>query len=118
MTSHIETFFLAWGETDTDTRATTLRSALSDTIQYMDPRTPEPITDLQALIEYVAMYSEYAPGATAAVVNVSQTGHNIRATVKFAMPDGNAQFGQYFVEPDAQGKLARMVGFVGLGSPE
>ncbi|MGH1355752.1 MAG: molecular chaperone GroEL [Thalassovita sp.] len=118
MTDIVEIFFEAWGETDAEARAATLRGTLADAFEYLDPRTAEPVTDAEALIGYVAMYSEYAPGATAGVVHQSQTGGHTRATVEFAMPDGKKQHGQYFIEHDADGKLARMIGFVGMGTPE
>jgi hypothetical protein len=95
-----------------------LRATLSETFEYLDPRTPDPVTDIDALIAYVAMYSDYSPGATAKAVHLSQTGVHARATVEFAMPDGKVQHGQYFVTLDAGGKLTRLIGFVGLGTPE
>lgn len=118
MTNLVETFFNAWGETDAAARATALCSTLADTFEYLDPRTPEPVTDTDSLLGYVAMYSEYAPGATASAVHISQTGGHTRATVEFAMADGKTQHGQYFIEHDAQGKLTRVIGFVGMGTPE
>ncbi|PSL22211.1 nuclear transport factor 2 family protein [Shimia abyssi] len=118
MSEHITAFFAAWGETDADKRAATLANCVSPDISYLDPRTPEPITGLAALNDYVAMYSQMAPGATARVANLSETGPMARATVEFAMSDGMKQNGQYFVETDDQSRPTRMVGFVGMGEPE
>lgn len=118
MAHAIETFFGAWGDPDAQSRAQTLRDCLSAELHYVDPRTPEPITDISALIDYVAMYSQYAPGASAKVVALSDTKGAYRATVEFLMSDGKQQFGQYFVEVDAEARPRRMVGFVGLGAPE
>ncbi len=118
MSDAIESFFAAWGETDANTRKDALRTAVSPDFSYLDPRTPEPVTDFDALVGYVEMYTQYAPGATAAVVNLSETVGVFRATVAFRMADGKEQMGQYFIEPDAEGRAARFVGFAGLGEPE
>ncbi|MEP2531830.1 molecular chaperone GroEL [Shimia sp.] len=118
MSHAVETFFEAWGDPNPDTRAATLRAILPTELYYLDPRTSDALTDIDALIGYIAMYTEYAPGASARVVNLSTTGSTQRATVEFAMADGMKQFGQYFIEPDDQSRPARMTGFVGLGEPE
>ena len=114
----IDTFFAAWGEPDAQTRAQMLSDCLAPAPHYVDPRTPAPITELSALIEYVAMYTQYAPGATAKTVALSETQGAYRATVEFLMSDGKKQFGQYFAELDDQSRVQRLVGFVGLGEPE
>ncbi len=114
----IEQFFAAWGDTDADSRATTLCNCLPTDLTYLDPRTPEPISDLDELIGYVGMFSQYAPGATAKVVDLSETSGHFRATVEFGMPDGTAQLGQYFITLDDQSRAARLVGFAGSGVPE
>lgn len=122
MSNAIERFFASWGEPDPDVRAAAIRACLSPRIAYCDPRTPDTITNADALIAYVAMYTQYAPGATAQVVNLSSTQDVFRATVKFHMDSGNdggnSQLGQYFIELDAQSCLTRVIGFVGLGEPE
>ncbi|TCL08573.1 hypothetical protein BXY66_0610 [Shimia isoporae] len=118
MTHAIESFFAAWGEADADTRSDKLRETLSSQISYADPRTPDPITDAQSLVEYVGMYSQYAPGATAEAVATSETSGHFRVTVAFRMPDGNEQLGQYFIDLDDQSRITRAIGFAGLGAPE
>lgn len=118
MSEAIRAFFAAWGDNDENRRAESLREVLSPNITYLDPRTPEPVTSVEALIAYVAMYTQYAPGATASVSALSETQGHYRATVTFAMADGMTQLGQYFIEVDDQQRLMRMVGFVGLGDPE
>jgi hypothetical protein len=118
MSDAIASFFSAWGLTDADARAAALGQSLSPDIHYLDPRTPEPITSLAALVDYVGMYTQYAPGATAAVVSQSTTQGHHRATVEFRMADGTVQLGQYFIECDAEERPARLIGFVGLGEPE
>lgn len=118
MTHAIETFFAAWGEADADKRGTMLRDTLSSQISYADPRTPDPITDAQALIDYVGMYSQFAPGATAEALAFGETAGYTRVTVAFRMADGGEQLGQYFIELDDQSRIASAIGFAGLGAPE
>ncbi|SFK82960.1 molecular chaperone GroEL [Shimia haliotis] len=118
MTNAIDAFFAAWGEAVLDTRTDMLRGSLSSDVSYADPRTPDPITDTQALIDYVGMYSQYASGASAHVVASSDTAGTTRVTVAFRMADGNEQLGQYFIELDDQSRITRAVGFAGLGAPE
>ena len=118
MSHHIESFFAAWGEPDAEARATTLNAAVAPAFTYADPRTQDPIHDGDALAAYVGMFSQYAPGATAQVVNLANIGDAFRATVEFAMPDGKKQLGQYFGDTDETGRITRMTGFVGLGEPE
>lgn len=118
MTHAIESFFAAWGEADADTRSDMLQKTLSSTMSYADPRAPDPISDPQALIDYVGMYSQFAPGASAQVVASSETAGLARVTVAFRMADGAEQLGQYFIELDDQSRIARAIGFAGLGAPE
>ena len=118
MSDAIERFFASWGEPDPDTRAKALNDCLPSEVSYADPRTPETITDRETLIAYVAMYSQYAPGATARVTNLSSTQGNYRANVEFRMPDGKTQTGQYFIEIDDLSRPRNIVGFVGLGDSE
>lgn len=121
MSDPITTFFAAWELESDDTRLEKITSAVTADVQYDDPRTPETINGIDALCEYVGMFSSNAPGWSAKVVDTSNTAGMTRATVSFGGkgPDGKemVQLGQYFVETD--GKLIRrMVGFVGTGAPE
>ena len=118
MSDKIAQLFAAWGMTDAKARSKSLRECLGDPFTYVDPRTPAPITDADGFVDYVAIYTEYAPGATAQVVGLSETKGHYRATVEFGMADGTKQHGQYFVEVDDAGRATRMSGFVGLGAPE
>jgi len=118
MSDKIAAFFKAWGDPDAETRDAVLRDCISGVFYYVDPRTPDPITDADGLVGYAAMYTQYAPGATAAVVSLSETKGHYRATVEFGMPDGAKQHGQYIVDLDDAGRATRMIGFVGLGAPE
>ena len=118
MSDSIAAFFSAWGDPNPETRARSLRDCVGDSIFYADPRTPEPITDTAALNHYIGMYSQHSPGATAHVAALSKTGTSHRATVAFVMANGAGQHGQYFIELDKTGRLARLTGFAGLGEPE
>ncbi|MEL7282546.1 MAG: nuclear transport factor 2 family protein [Pseudomonadota bacterium] len=118
MSDGIKQLFLAWGDTDEDARAATLTNAIAPQFYYADPNAPEPITDMNAFLAYVGMYTQYAPGATARVAHLTECKGHHRATVTFEMADGTQQFGQYFIDLDQDGLITRMIGFAGLGAPE
>ena len=113
----VETFFSAWGMAEADARNAAIQAAVADDVTYADPRTEAPLSGPNAISEYVGMFTQMAPGAVAEVVKSDTIHGATRATVAFRMADGKEQFGQYFVEP-AEGKLTRLVGFVGTGAPE
>ena len=119
MTEAIETFFVAWGETDAEKRAGMIAGAMGDGFTYADPRTPGPIHEIGALTDYVAMFSANAPGWQARAERIDTTAGHHRATVSFGGmgPDGQEmrQVGQYFAETDETGRIVTLVGFVGLG---
>ncbi|MGV6848710.1 MAG: molecular chaperone GroEL [Marinibacterium sp.] len=116
--SRIHELFAAWGDPNAESRAAALRAGLADPFSYTDPRTPEPITSADGFADYVAMFSQAAPGATVRVANLSEAKGCCRATVEFRMADGKVQLGQYFIDTDAEGRATRLVGFVGIGAPE
>ena len=120
MTNQIDTFFAAWQLESADERLEKITSSVSSSIVYVDPRTPQPITGIEALSEYVGMFSANAPGWSANVVVSDTIGGVTRATVAFGGkgPDGTeqTQLGQYFVELDGD-SISRMIGFVGIGAP-
>lgn len=121
MADPISLFFDAWRLDASDERLAQITSAVIDSIEYDDPRTPQTLKGIEALNEYVGMFAANAPGWSARVLGTDTTAGVTRATVAFAGkgPDGNevVQLGQYFVE--TKGKLiSRMVGFVGTGSAE
>jgi len=121
MSNSISTFFDAWQLDSDDARREKIASVVAEAIQYDDPRAAETVNGIDALSDYVGMFSAHAPGWTAKVVSSSTTAGMTRATVAFGGmgPDGKQmeQLGQYFVETD--GKLiVRMVGFVGTGEVE
>ena len=118
MSDPISTFFDAWQLEAADARLAKITSAVTANIQYDDPRTPETVNGINALNEYVGMFSAGAPGWSAKVVSSDSTAGMTRATVAFGGmgPDGKemVQLGQYFVEMDGE-LISRMVGFVGTG---
>lgn len=119
MSDTIPAFFSAWSMADTDARLAVLNECLSEDATYADPRTPELLTGIAPINAYLGMFSEMAPGMEARVVNTSTTLGQFRATVAFGMPGSDqAQRGQYFVTLAGDGKIAAMVGFVGMGEPE
>ncbi|TXR52021.1 hypothetical protein [Reinekea thalattae] len=123
MNTLISAFFDAWSITDAESRAAKITSAVSDSIQYDDPRTPATITSISELADYVGMFSANAPGWTAKLVKAdSIAGTTISATTRATIafggmgPDGKemVQLGQYFIEYKGE-KISRMVGFAGTG---
>ena len=121
MADRISTFFNAWRIESSDERLRQINSAVIDTIEYDDPRTPQTLKGINALNEYVGMFAANAPGWSARVVGTDTTAGVTRATVAFGGkgPGGNevTQIGQYFVETEGN-LISRMVGFVGTGSLE
>ena len=118
MSDPIATFFDAWELSDADARLEKITAAVSESVQYHDPRTPETVVGVAALADYVGMFSANAPGWSAKVVKSDTTAGVTRVTVAFGGqgPDGSemVQHGQYFVEMDGD-RVARMIGFVGTG---
>ena len=120
MTNQIDTFFDAWQLESREERLEKISDSVASSIVYVDPRTPEPITGISALGEYIGLFSANAPGWSAKVVKRDTIAGMTRATVAFSGkgPDGTeqSQLGQYFVEFDGD-LISRMVGFVGVGAP-
>jgi len=120
MTDPISTFFEAWQIEEANERLSKIISAVTKDIQYDDPRTSKTIKGIEALSDYVGMFSANAPGWSAKVIKNDTTASMTRTTVAFSGigPDGveTVQFGQYFVEKEGN-LISRMVGFVGTGEP-
>ncbi|MEM8767387.1 MAG: nuclear transport factor 2 family protein [Pseudomonadota bacterium] len=118
MSDPITTFFAAWELEGVDERLAKIRAAVTPDISYADPQTSDPLSGIDAVSEYVGMFSANAPGWSAEVIGSDTIGAVTRATVAFGGmgPDGTEQrqLGQYFVEMDG-GLISRMVGFVGTG---
>jgi len=118
MSDCIASFFEAWQIEEAETRLAKINRAVTDSIRYDDPRTPETLNGIDALNSYVAMFSTNAPGWSAKVVKSDTISSVTRVTVAFSGmgPDGSqqVQLGQYFVEKDGD-LISRMVGFVGTG---
>lgn len=121
MSNPISTFFGAWQVESAEERLEIISSAVVDNIQYDDPRTTQTLNGVNAVSDYVGMFSANAPGWSAKVIGTDITAGMTRATVAFGGkgPDGNemVQLGQYFVETEGE-LIARMVGFVGTGAQE
>ena len=117
MSDRVEAFFAAWSMPDPAARRAAIAGAMAASFSYADPRTPEPVTDVDALTDYVGMFIQAAPGATVEISKTDTLHGATRATITFRMADGMAQTGQYFIEHDALGQITRMVGFVGTGAP-
>lgn len=118
MTDPITAFFSAWSMTDTAARQAVLSQSAAPDISYADPRSPNVLTGLDQVNSYLAAFSEMAPGMAARVIDDAAVQGSHRVTVAFGMPGSDqAQRGQYFVELATDGKIARMVGFAGMGEP-
>ncbi len=121
MTDPISDFFNAWEISDSAQRAENIANSVTPEVEYDDPRTPETIRGVDALCQYVGMFSENAPGWKADVVKSDTINRFTRVTVAFSGigPDGEQkiQLGQYFVEKSAD-KISKIVGFVGTGQPD
>ena len=119
MSDSISTFFDAWQIEDAEIRTQKISASVLAGVKYDDPRTPESIIGVDALCEYVGMFSANAPGWSAKVRKSETLGGVTRVTVAFsgAGPDGSeqTQLGQYFVEKEGD-LISRMVGFVGTGN--
>ncbi len=118
MSDCITNFFEAWQIEDDEARLAKIKSAVTENVQYDDPRSPETLSGIGALSNYVAMFSANAPGWSAKAVQSDTVASLTRVTVAFAGkgPDGSeqVQLGQYFIEKDGE-LVSRMVGFVGTG---
>lgn len=121
MSDPISSFFESWQIESDEARLEKITAAVTPAIRYDDPRTPETVNGIDALNQYVGMFSANAPGWSAKVIGCDSTAGMTRATVAFggSGPDGNEmiQLGQYYVETEG-GLISRMVGFVGTGDPQ
>lgn len=118
MSNSTTNFFDGWSMADDALRLRKISAAFDPQGSYADPMTDAPLEGAEAVSDYVGNFTKAAPGATVSVVK-SDTRHGVeRATISFQMADGNAQTGQYFVEHGTDGRIVRMVGFVGTGAPE
>ncbi len=118
MSDCISRFFEAWQIEAAEERLAKINSAVTENIRYDDPRTPETLNGIEAINNYVAMFSTNAPGWSAKVVKSDTIAGVTRVTVAFSGTgqDGSQQIqlGQYFVEKEGEW-VSRMVGFVGTG---
>lgn len=121
MSDPITGFFQAWQVEDANARLEIITQSVVKDIEYSDPRTPECLSGIKALNDYVGLFSSNAPGWTARVVKTDTNTSITRVTVAFSGqgPDGiqQTQYGQYFIEQNSE-LITRMIGFVGTGEPE
>ena len=118
METALDRFFSAWGETAPDARYDLISGAMAEGFAYADPRTAAPITDIDALAEYVGQFTANAPGWSASVLRTDTTAGFSRSLVGFGDAGGVKQHGQYFSKGDGDGRLKRLIGFAGIGAPE
>lgn len=118
MIQSLTDFFNAWTMTADAGRDALIASAFGDSLYYVDPRVQAPITDLGALCAYVAEFlPQCPPGARVVVADPVDEKHgHARATVHFVITTAMKQTGQYYVDLDANGKIVRLVGFLGKGA--
>jgi hypothetical protein len=117
MSTALNDFFTAWAVEDAAERNALIDGALGASILYADPRTDAALTSVDAIKDYVAMFSQMAPGMPVSVANVSTTLNFARATVQFGTAE-QGQLGQYTADLDDDGKITRLIGFVGVGAPD
>lgn len=117
MSDALTDFFTAWAIQDDTMRDAQVQGALGASILYADPRTDAPLTTADAVASYVGQFSKMASGMPVTVAATSTTLTYTRATVQFGAGD-QSQWGQYTADLDGDGKITRLVGFVGLGAPE
>ena len=114
MSDALNRFFAAWGDSNRDSRADLVRSAIGESFYYADPHAPEPITSVGGLLEFLG---QFPPGASARVIEPVDIHHgHARANVAFDFGGGKSMVGQYFGDLDRDGKIIRVVGFPGKGA--
>ncbi len=118
MTQSLNDFFAAWTMTEDEGRDDKIASAFGDSVYYSDPRSDGALTDMASLCSYVGGFLPMCPpGAMVEVVDpVDVKDGHARATVNFVMSAEMKQTGQYFADLDGDGKITRIVGFVGKGA--
>ena len=113
MTTDLQTVFDAWGEPDAAARAALVTPALSDGFYYADPHAPHPYTGIPAFLDFLTVFTDRVPGAAARVTGTSTHNTHTRVTLDLTRDGAPMATVQYFIDHDADGKLARMVGFMG-----
>lgn len=118
MTQSLTDFFTAWTMTEDEGRDAQIASALAQDCTYIDPRTESALSGQDAITSYVAQFLPMCPpGAKVAVADpVDEKLGCARCTVHFVMSAEMVQVGQYFADLDNEGKITRLVGFVGKGA--
>ncbi len=117
MTDALDTFFSAWAETDAAKRRDLIAAAVAPTATYSDPRSGSRLSGIDAIADYVGMFSANAPGWRAEVSARDTVNGYCRAVVVFGGPgpDGQdiAQHGTYIADLNADGTIVSLAGFAG-----
>jgi len=118
MSDAVTGFFSAWSEGDPDKRHELIKGAMASGFGYADPKTKGQIKELDALTDYVGEFGANAPGWTATVMKTETIAGFDRILIGFGDEGGIQMHGQYFAKTDGDGKIKRLIGFVGTGAPE
>ena len=117
MTDALRTLFSARGDPSPDSRAEKTDAAIGSGFCYTDPNTPERVTGREAHLACIAQFGAAMPGASAQVIALSRHHGHARAAVDFLKDGALVMRGQYFADI-ADGGIARLIGFPGMGEPE
>ncbi|WP_299591830.1 nuclear transport factor 2 family protein [uncultured Tateyamaria sp.] len=113
MTLELQPVFDTWGEPDAAARAALVTPALSDDFYYPDPHATHPCQGLPTFLDFLTMFTGRVPGAVAKVTGASSHNTHTRATLDLTRDGARMARVQYFIDHNADGKLTRMVGFMG-----
>ena len=116
-TDSLRMLFSAWGQPEPDDRAATTDAAIDTGFEYTDPSLPGIMAGREAYLAHLDQFGAAMPGASAEVVDISETNGFARVTVDFFAGGKAMMRGQYFAEM-SDGKVRRIVGFTGTGTPE
>ncbi len=119
MSTALDQFFSAWSVADAGARADLIAAAMAPVFSYADVRSEGRLATLPLLNAYVGQFPQMAPGWTATVADRKEVAGYTEALVAFSGPDEDGtpvtQYGTYFADLDAEGRLATLVGFSGNG---
>ncbi|WP_299648602.1 nuclear transport factor 2 family protein [uncultured Tateyamaria sp.] len=113
MSIDLQTVFDAWGEPDATARAALVTPALHPDFYYADPHAPHPYQGVPAFLEFLTVFTDRVPGAAVKVTGSSTHNTHTRVTLDLTRDGAPMATVQYFIDHDADGKLTRMVGFMG-----
>ena len=118
MPEAIKSIFAAWSESDPSARLELVKSNTTEPFYYVDPHCPEPFSGQEGFNTFLQMFTDNMPGATAEVVaSDGHHGHH-RAIIDFKKDGERFVRGQYLIDLTEDGKISRMIGFIGTGAPD